>query len=365
MSTIAEIFRSFAPEYIERFGNSMPDNHKKVIDSIINCRTEACGTSVYLCLKCKAIHYVYQSCGNRHCPVCQNHKTIKWYEKQMERQLPGHYFMITVTVPECLRDFIRSNQSIAYSALFKASAEAIKKLTKDDKYIGGDVPGFFGVLHTWGSLLQYHPHIHFVVPGGAVSTEDDQWHPSRADFFLPVKALSKIIKAKFQDEMKKNGVFDNIPQKAWKKDWNIHSKAAGNGENVIAYLSRYVFKVAISDSRIIKVDNRKVVFEYKKKNSNRMRTCSLDVMEFIRRFLQHVLPSGFMKVRYYGFLNSNCRITIEHVSTLIEIAYGFAINVPLFDKKTLKPLSCEKCGGELEFQYFIIGGAMESNIDSS
>jgi hypothetical protein len=169
----------------------MPDNHKKVIDSIINCRTEACGTLVYNCQKCGTIHYVYRSCGNRHCPVCQNHKTIQWYEKQMERQLPGHHFMLTVTVPECLRFFIRSNQSAAYSALFKSSADAIKKLAKDDKYIGGDTPGFFGVLHTWGSLLQYHPHIHFVVPGGAFSSVDDQWHPSRTDFFLPVKALSK------------------------------------------------------------------------------------------------------------------------------------------------------------------------------
>jgi len=365
MSTIAEIFRSFAPEYINRFGDSMPDNHKKVIDSIINCRTEVCGTVVYKCLKCGTIHYVYRSCGNRHCPVCQNHKTIQWYEKQLERQLPGHHFMITVTVPECLRFFIRSNQSIAYSALFKVSADAIKKLVKIDEYIGGDIPGFFGVLHTWGSMLQYHPHIHFVVPGGAVSSEDGQWHPSRTDFFLPVKALSKIIKAKFKDEMKKEGLFHDIPKNTWDVDWNIHTKPIGNGENAIAYLSRYVFKVAISDSRIIKVEGRKVTFQYKKKGSNRMRTCTLDVMEFIRRFLQHVLPSGFMKVRYYGFLNPNCAISLEHVSALIELSYGFEIDVPSFEKASLKPLTCEYCGGELEFQYFIIARSITPNIDSS
>jgi len=273
--------------------------------------------------------------------------------------------MITVTVPERLRRFFRYHQSITYSALFKASADAIKKLVKDDKYIGGDLPGFFGVLHTWGGLSQYHPHVHFVVPGGAVSKEDDQWHPSRADFFLPVKALSKIIKAKFQDEMKKNGLFDEVHESAWKEAWNIHSKAIGNSENAIKYLSRYVFKVAISDSRIIKVEDRKVTFSYKKKNSNRMRACTLDVMEFIRRFLQHVLPTGFMKVRYYGFLNPNCGISIEHVSALIELSFGFEISAPSFEKKTLKPLCCEHCGGELEFQYFIIGGSEKPSIDSS
>ena len=273
--------------------------------------------------------------------------------------------MITVTVPECLRFFIRSHQSITYSALFKASADGIKKLVKDDKYVGGDLPGFFGVLHTWGSQLQYHPHIHFIVPGGAVSKKDGQWHPSRTDFFLPVKALSKIIKAKFQDAMKKNGLFDEIHESAWKQDWNIHSKEIGNSENAIAYLSRYVFKVAISDSRIIKVEDRKVTFQYKKKNSNRMRACTLDVMEFIRRFLQHVLPSGFMKVRYYGFLNPNCSISIEHVSALIELSFGFEICASSFEKKSLKPLTCECCGGELVFQYFMIGGSETVTIDSS
>ncbi|KPA19602.1 transposase, partial [Candidatus Magnetomorum sp. HK-1] len=238
------------------------------------------------------------------------------------------------------------------------------KLAKDDKYIGGDLPGFFGVLHTWGSMLQYHPHIHFVVTGGAVSLEDDQWHPSRTDFFLPVKALSKIIKTKFQDEMKKAGLLHNIPKSTWEADWNINSKAIGNGKNAIAYLSRYVFKVAIADSRIVSIEDRKVTFQYKKKNSNRMRTCTLDVMEFIRRFLQHVLPSGFMKVRYYGFLNPNCSLSIEHVSALIELAYGFDIEIPSFEKKPLKPLCCENCGGSLKFCYFIIGGSIEPNVDT-
>ena len=195
-----EIFQAYAPEYIERFGETMPSEHRKVIDAIINCRTQYCGTMIYQCEKCGKTHIVYRSCGNRHCPNCQHHKTHQWLTKQVDRQLPGHHFMITFTVPQQIRRFIRSHQRACYAAMFKASSETIKKLVLDEKYIGGDLPGFLGVLHTWGRQLAYHPHIHYVVPGGALAKKDDRWHPSRIDFYLPVKAMSKIFKAKFRDE---------------------------------------------------------------------------------------------------------------------------------------------------------------------
>ena len=172
------------------------------MDAILKCRTEEAGIALYECEQCGHAHIVYRSCGNRHCPTCQHHKTREWLETQMNRQLPGHHFMLTFTVPESLRRFIRSHQRLAYAALFKASAEAIKKLAADDKHIGGDLPGFFGVLHTWGRTLEYHPHIHYIAAGGALSTKDRTWHPSRIDFYLPVRALSKIFRAKFRDEMK-------------------------------------------------------------------------------------------------------------------------------------------------------------------
>jgi ribosomal protein L32 len=142
----------------------MPEAHRKVIDAIIACRTEACGVALYECEKCGQFHRVHRSCGNRHCPTCQYQKSRQWLEKQMKRQLPGHHFLITFTVPDSLRHFIRKNQRIAYSALFKTSSEAMKKLAPDQHYIGGDLPGFFGVLHTWGRTLEYHPHIHYIVP---------------------------------------------------------------------------------------------------------------------------------------------------------------------------------------------------------
>jgi len=168
METINEIFRAFGSEYIKSFGTSMPNNHKKVIAAIISCRTKACGMVVYKCTKCGTKHTTFRSCGNRHCPKCQNFKIKLWVEKQMKHCLPVHYFMITFTVPEQIRRFIRSNQKIAYSAMFKASSGALHQILN----ILDDVPGFFGALHTWGRQLQYHPHIHYIVPGGAITKHD-------------------------------------------------------------------------------------------------------------------------------------------------------------------------------------------------
>ena len=257
--------------------------------------------------------------------------------------------MITFTVPEQLRRFIRSNQRICYSAMFAASSQTLKKLTLDDKYIGGDLPGFFGVLHTWGRQLPYHPHIHYIAPGGALSKDDNRWHPSRIDFFLPVKAMSEIFKAKFRDEMRKNELDSKIPSDVWRQAWVVSCQAVGSSEQSLKYLTPYVFKVAISNSRIVKVEDRKVFFKYRKNRSNRWRTIALGVMEFLRRFLQHVLPKGFMKVRYYGFLNPNSSVSLERVSALIELAYGFEIIKPETNIGPFEPPTCTSCGGNLKY----------------
>jgi len=341
MTTVKEIFQTYAPEYIQRFGDDMPGKHQKVIEAIINCRTEYCGAAIYKCEKCGQNHLVYRSCGNRHCPNCQHHKT--------SQQLPGHHFMITFTVPQQLRRFIRSNQRVCYSAMFAASSQTLKKLARDEKYIGGDLPGFFGVLHTWGRQMPYHPHIHYVVPGGALSKKDSRWHPSRIDFFLPIKAMSKIFKAKFRDEMRKSELDSQIPSEVWNQAWIVNCQAVGNSENSFKYLAPYVFKVAISNSRIVKVQDRKVFFKYKKPRSNRWRTMALDVMEFLRRFLQHVLPTGFMKIRYYGFMSPGSSVSLGKIATLIELAFGFEIETPKTEIEPFKPPTCANCGGNLKY----------------
>jgi len=350
MTTIKDIFQTYAPEYIQRFGDTIPREHRKVIDAIINCRTDHYGASIYQCTECGERHMVYRCCGNRHCPNCQHHKSRKWLQTQLDRQLPGHHFMITFTVPQNLRRFIRSNQRICYSAMFAASSQTIKKLAADQKHIGGDMPGFFGVLHTWGRQMPYHPHIHYIVPGGAFSKTDGKWHCSRIDFFLPVKAMSNIFKAKFRDIMKKSGLYHQIPSDVWSQKWVVNCQAIGTGEKSINYLAPYVFKVAISNRRIVKIEDRRVFFKYRKNKSNRWRTMALDVMEFIRRFLQHVLPTGFMKVRYYGFLHSASSVSLEMIAALIELAFGFEIVTPKTVLEPPEPMICTDCGGILVFR---------------
>jgi len=350
MTSVNEIFQTFAPEYLHRYANRMPKTHRKAIDALMACRTEACGLARYQCENCGGSHEFYRSCANRHCPTCQQHKTRQWLEKQLQRQLPTHHFLITFTVPEQLRPCIRKNQRAAYSALFKTSSEAIKKLAPDPHYLRGDLPGFFGALHTWGRTLQYHPHIHYIVPGGALSSTDGQWHPSRIDFYLPVKALGKIFKAKFRDEMKKAALFDQIPPEVWQIDWNVDSQAVPSSEACLKYLAPYVFKVAISNSRIVAVQDRTVLIRYRKPHSQRSRILPLDVMEFIRRFLQHVLPTGFMKVRYYGFLNPNCKVTLDHISSLIETTGGFNGDLPQSVLLPRRLLTCPSCGGSLKLR---------------
>jgi hypothetical protein len=355
MENVNNIFRAFGPEYIERFGDDLPGEHRKAMDAILRCRTQEAGIALYECEDCGHSHTMYRSCGNRHCPTCQHHKTREWLESQINRQLPGHHFMLTFTVPESLRRFIRSHQRLAYAALFKASAGAIKKLAADDKHIGGDLPGFFGVLHTWGRTLEYHPHIHYIAPGGALSSKDRAWHPSRADFYLPVRALSKIFRAKFRDEMKAAGLEGEIPVEVWETEWNVNCQAVGASAASLKYLAPYVFKVAIANSRIVKVENRTVTFRYQKPKSSRWRTMALDALEFIRRFLQHVLPTGFMKVRYFGFINPNCKVGLDTISALIELSYGF--NLPELDADGLEPwqpIVCPHCGGALKLRAIVL-----------
>jgi hypothetical protein len=349
MGAIQEIFQTFGPVYLERFGAAVPIGHRRVIDAIRRCRTEDLGSVCYRCEECELAHVVPAACGNRHCPGCQHRKSMQWLQRQLDRQLPGPHFMLTFTVPEVLRRFLRDHQRPGYGALFEASAGAIKALVSNPRWVGGDQAGFFGVLHTWGRQLQYHPHIHYVVPGGALGSEDGCWHAAKPGFFLPVRALSKVFRGKFKTAMKTAGLLDRIPAEVWTVAWNVNCQAVPNAEASISYLAPYVFKVAIADHRIVKVEQDQVTFRYRKVGSHRPRTMTLDALEFIRRFLQHVLPTGFMKVRYYGFLSPTAKMPLEEVKARVELAYGFAVTPPERPPAQPETFLCTCCGGALRF----------------
>jgi len=360
MGTITELFRTFGPEYLTLYPD-MPIQHKKTVDAIINCRSGHYGIAVYQCDNCGKEHLIDRSCGNRHCPQCQYHKSRQWLEAQLKRRLPGGHFLLTFTVPEQIRHFCRSHQEAAYDAMFMASAGSIKKLAKDPRFIGADLPGFTSVLHTWGRQVQYHPHLHLIVPAGGLSTNRKKWLPAGNAFYLPVKALSKIFRAKFKAEMARQGLLHKIDPSCWQIAWNVNCQAVGDSEATLKYLAPYIFRVAISNSRILAVKDRTVTFSYRKKGSNRSRKVTLDVIEFIRRFLQHVLPTGFMKVRHYGFMSSNCAVPLSHLRLLILAGLQNARLCP-HDLSATKPKPalpnpiCPACGGFLLYLFSLIPG---------
>lgn len=348
MSAIQNIFNRYGPEYLARYKDRMPQNHKKVIQAVQHCRSGAFGRAVYHCPSCSSTHVINCSCGNRHCPSCQQHKAQVWLETQLRKHLPCSYFFITITLPDELRHAVRSHQRAAYSALFSCAQEALKKLARDPRFVGTSRIGFLAVLHTWGGMLQFHPHLHLIVPAGGVSEDGSSWIDSRRDLFVHTDPLESIFKAKFRDAMEKTGLMKCIDPAVWRKKWVVHSEPAGNGKHAFRYLARYVFRVAISNNRIISYDNHTVTFRYKDKKRNKWDTMSLDAVEFIRRFLQHVLPTGFMKVRHYGFLNANSSVTIKNIRQLIARAYDEIIPEPDIKETYPYTVTCPRCGNPMK-----------------
>jgi len=345
---IADIFRDKKKEYLHRFDKRIPCNHFKTINAIINCRTSVMGGEVYFCEECRKYHYSYHSCQNRHCPKCGSNDSEKWLKRQLQNLLPVHYFMVTFTLPEELRFLCRSNQKLFYSIFYKASSEALKTLLSDPQYAGG-YSGFVGVLHTWTRQLQYHPHIHYIVPGGAFDIERNCWNKAYNKFLIPIKALSPIFRAKFRDflKVKSPEIFALIPQSIWyEKGFNTDSRMFGKGENALKYLANYVYRIAITNNRIIRYEKGMVTFKYKESNTNKVRYQTVTALEFMRRFLQHVLPRGFQKVRYYGFLNSACKNIQQQICSYFDFVPDQSI---ISDKPEFRtPDICPDCKSRMK-----------------
>lgn len=250
--TIGDIFRQYEPAYRAKYGRRMTRDQRRVLATLAACGTGELGHVHYRCAACGQRHVVPRSCGNRHCPRCQGQKARQWLDTQLERLLPCPYFLVTFTVPQELRRFVRSHPRECYKALFDASSATLFELAKNPKHVGSSQFGFTGVLHTWGRALDYHPHVHYVVPDGAIGPDGQSWLPSRADFFVPVRAASKVFRAKFRDAMQEQGLLPEIPAEVWTKAWIVHSQAVGDGRQSLRYLAPYVFRVAIGNRRIVK-----------------------------------------------------------------------------------------------------------------
>ena len=316
MIELAEIFRRHGPAYRAKYGVRMLPSHRRAMGDIESCRTEALGGHVYLCPDCERKSYSYHSCKNRHCPKCQGDAAQGWLDRQEKLRLPVPYFLLTFTLPQELRRIVRRHQKTLYSLLFRASAAAIQRLALDQRFVGGQI-GLIGVLHTWARNLSYHPHVHYMVPGGGLASDGSGWVHSRKSFFLPVKALSILFRAKFRDALKKTDWFEEVSVEVWTRDWVVHCQPVGSGVAALKYLAPYLFRVALSNRRICGLEDERVTFCYRASDREDTRFCTLRAEEFIRRFLQHVLPRGFVKVRYYGFFSSGNRGLLARIRLLL------------------------------------------------
>jgi Putative transposase/Transposase zinc-binding domain len=306
---LADVVRRFGPEYTSQYGHLMMPSQKRALADVAACCTKQLGGRLYRCDDCNQSFWRFHCCRNRACPKCHGRQTRQWLEKREAELLPCNYFHGVATVPSELHDAFRRNQKLMYGLLMRASAEAIKETCANKRHLGA-LPGLLSVLHTSNAQLGYHPHAHMLITAGGITPDGEHWEPARGEFLVPVGVLSRKIAAKFRDALKKQkpDLFADIPAVAWRREWVSFLKHYGHGNDaVLNYLSRYVFRTAISNARILAVDQTHVTFRYKDRSADTWRSMRLGGVEFLRRFLQHVLPRGFHKVRYYGLWHASKR----------------------------------------------------------
>jgi hypothetical protein len=307
MLELADIFRQYGPAYRAKYGDRMLPSHIKAMEDIESCRTQVMGGHVYACDACDQMIYTYHSCGNRHCPKCGSDRANNWRDKQLQKLLPIKYFLVTCTLPHSLNDIARSHQKLIYRLLFQTSAEALQTLALNPEWLGAEI-GMVGALHTWDRSMAYHLHVHYLVPAGGIDPKTGEWKAAHPKFLVPGSALSTVFRAKFRDALNAEApqIFAHVPSETWSKNWVVHCKPVGNGKTALKYLTPYIYRVALSNRRLVSMQNGEVIFRYKPHKKS-WTTIKLDAMSFISRFLQHVLPKGFQKLRYFGFLHPSAK----------------------------------------------------------
>lgn len=312
MLEVADVLRHAGDQYLRKFVRSILPSHRRAIHDIRHCRTVVFGGHVYRCDRCAHRQYAYHSCKNRSCPKCQGDDTERWLAQRRGELLDVPYFHLVFTLPKELRPIVRRHQKTLYGVLMKAAARSLMKLANDPRYVGGRI-GILAVLHTWTTTMGYHPHAHLLVPGGGVS-KDGFWVAARKDFLVPVIPLARIFRGMFLEEFRKRLPHEQIPNTVWSKPWVVYCKPTIQGaEKVLQYLARYVHRVAFSNSRLVHVSKDRVTFRYQDRRQQKWKTMTLAAEEFIRRFLQHVLPRHTHKVRYYGIWHPSQRALLRRV----------------------------------------------------
>ncbi|MEM6311883.1 MAG: IS91 family transposase [Pseudomonadota bacterium] len=388
---VADIFRAHGPAWRQVNAGRVSLSQLKVMSAIETCRTEALGGHVAACTECDQQHIAYNSCKNRHCPKCQGPAARDWMAARAEDLLPVEYFHLVFTLPAEIARIAFWNKKAVYGLLFKASAETVMTLAADPKRLGARV-GITSVLHTWGSALTHHPHIHMIVPGGGLSQDGTEWVACKSGFFIHVRVLSRLFRRLFLEglvalyragelaffgdlaDLADTRVFTDWLAPLRRCEWVVYAKPPfGGPEAVLAYLSRYTHRVAISNTRLVSADAQTVTFrwkDYRIKSGNRQKVMRLATAEFIRRFLMHVLPTGFHRIRHYGFLASAHRkANIAKIRTLLAVPPQNqpAEIAPEAEEETA-PLTlrapCPCCGGAMRIIEIFQRGQVPRQLNS-
>ncbi len=317
---LADIFRRAGQAYSDAFQGRIPPSHLRAMWDIIRCRTPALGGSLYACDHCDHLDYSYHSCRNRHCPKCQDDRAQAWLQRLRARLLPCDHFLLTFTLPAELRPLARSHQRLVYSILLREAAAAVQTLASDPQWVGGRL-AILAVLHTWSRTLTYHPHVHLLVSAGGLSPDGSAWvKPAHPRFLFPGYAVSPIFRTKVRHALRRAGLLQDTDSSVWTRPWTAQIQHIGNGHHAALYLSRYVYRVALSNHRIEGFQQGRVTFRYTHAKTRQTRRMTLPVLDFMARFLQHVLPKGFAKIRSYGLLSPSCRKGLERARHLLESA---------------------------------------------
>lgn len=340
MVRLADILRQHWPTYWDTYGPAVLPSHASAVDAILKCRTPAMGAQVYRCPQCAHIHFAYHSCNHRACPQCGHHEATAWLEQQKTKLLPVPYYLITFTAPGLLRPFIRHQQKLWYGLLFQETSRTCQDVAQLEKHLGARL-GLLGVLQTWTRDLRYHPHVHYLVPGGGLTADGLRWkRPTSAKAFLPENVLSARFRSRLKQRLQSEHpeLFAQIPPQVWNQKWVVDVQAVGRGEGALKYLSAYIYKTAITSTRIVGCDDQNVTFRYRDGKTDQWRTCVLPAHEFLRRFLQHILPEGFQRVRYYGWLSAAAHQRWDTILALLDWKPP-----AVKDDQPVPPPQCPKC----------------------
>jgi hypothetical protein len=352
MNSLGELFRRYGPAYRERYGSTLSESQLQAMQASAQCRTEVLGGHVYACPACQTTRYSYHSCRNRHCPTCQQDASEDWLAAQQALLLPVPYFLVTFTLPAELRAVARQHPDAIYPLLFHVASAALQQLAHDPRFLGGQI-GMLGVLQTWIRDLRYHPHIHFLVPALALAPEGKRWLVGKRDFLVHVKPLGQLFRAKFRAGLAKTPWAREVDGRAWKHAWVVDCRPVGSGATALKYLAPDIFRIALSNNRIERVANDAVTFRYTDGKTGEQKRATLPVDAFISRFLAHVLPKGFVKVRSYGLLHPSKRPLLTQARSIVTLRQG-AVESPRQatasqpERAAPDVRCCPSCGQEMQ-----------------